>query len=450
MKELFNKISADGFVKIRSVFDPKKRDVSSLATLYNDHTLLKNYLKKLTSEEVNLEKIQGRKIFLKPNWVKHSSNETDHLCLRTHESFILAFLEIVIELMPQSIVIGDAPIQGCKWDKMLDADFTNEVLKLSLKHQIKVEIKDLRRKVMDLASKDMVSNVSSLDDFIIFDVGEASYLEPVTDKGKNKFRVTHYNPDRFKESHASGMHKYCITKELFEADIVISLPKIKTHEKSGITNALKNIVGLNGDKDFLPHHKIGGTKSGGDSYPGNHILRNWSELCYDNANRNLGKKSYWFWVRLASFLWKLSNPGPMDRFGAGWHGNDTTWRMVMDLNLIAIYGKSDGTISKNPQRLLYSLCDGIVGGQKDGPLSPDPLALGVICFTNDSSWADICMATLMGMDIRKLPLLTAARDFSSDRHTSISYNDKSICLDDLKNHIIEAQMPSGWIHYKNA
>ena len=34
------------------------------------------------------------------------------------------------------------------------------------------------------------------------------------------------------------------------------------------------------------------------------------------------------------------------------------WRMVMDLNTIVNFGKKDGTISKTPQRLLYSLCDG--------------------------------------------------------------------------------------------
>ena len=82
-----------------------------------------------------------------------------------------------------------------------------------------------------------------------------------------------YDPDKFRYTHTKGMHKYCITKHLFDSDLVISLPKAKTHQKAGITAALKNIVGLNGDKDYLPHHRIGGTEVGGDAYPGKSYFR---------------------------------------------------------------------------------------------------------------------------------------------------------------------------------
>ena len=110
-------------------------------------------------------------------------------------------------------------------------------------------------------------NRSSISEYVIFDVGKDSYLEPITNDKKNLFRVNNYDPDRLAESHRAGVHKYCITKELFEADIIFSLPKVKTHQKAGITAALKNLVGLNGDKDYLPHHRIGGTEIGGDCYP---------------------------------------------------------------------------------------------------------------------------------------------------------------------------------------
>ena len=32
-----------------------------------------------------------------------------------------------------------------------------------------------------------------------------------------------------------------------------SLPKLKTHKKAGITCALKNLIGINGNKEYLPH-----------------------------------------------------------------------------------------------------------------------------------------------------------------------------------------------------
>jgi len=419
-----------------------------LAGKYNDMDWLRKNIDLTTKEHLKQEDIVGKKIFLKPNWVKHSAIPSDEICLRTHDNFVLAFLENILCFNPSQVTIGDAPIQGCKWDEMIRPSFIAKIGALSHKYNISIQIKDLRRLIMNLNSDDMVNNVQSLDDFIIFDVGKKSYLEPITHNDKNQFRVTHYNPDRFKLSHGPGVHKYCITKELFEADVVISMPKMKTHEKAGITNALKNIVGLNGDKDFLPHHRIGGTDLGGDSYPGKNYFRHFSEICYDQANRNLGNKSYWVWVRLASLLWKVSSPTKLDRFGAGWHGNQTTWRMVMDLNLIAFYGKSDGTLSSTPVRQLFSLSDGIVGGQKDGPLTPTPLALGLISFTNDSALCDLSIGTLMGMNIDKVPLLVSAKEFRPFEKKKIFYNDKEVTLNQLQAFSVDTEMPSGWLGYE--
>ncbi len=61
-------------------------------------------------------------------------------------------------------------------------------------------------------------------------------------------------------------------------------------------------MGLNGDKDFLPHHRIGGTDLGGDCYPGGNRLRYWSELILDEANRNKGNWKYKFYTRISSFI----------------------------------------------------------------------------------------------------------------------------------------------------
>jgi hypothetical protein len=228
---------------------------------------------------------------------------------------------------------------------------------------------------------------------------------------------------------------------------VLSLPKVKTHQKAGITAALKNIVGLNGDKDFLPHHRIGGTDIGGDCYPGGNKFRYWSELAMDNANRRRGQAGYRFWQKLSSVLWRLSFPKNVHQMSAGWYGNDTTWRMVMDLNLIALYGKPDGTLSQTPQREIYSLCDGIIGGQGDGPLSPDPLPLGVICFTNNSYAADVCLASLMGFDYQRMPLLAAAESLVNKDFVCISVNHKRVDLVQLKKLAIPTRPPSGWVDY---
>lgn len=438
-----------GFVKIQTVYGkPQNRTVEELRKFYDNNNLLQKAICNLTNKSLNPSTLEGKKVFLKPNWVNHKRSAEDDICLVTHEKFILNFLEVILKNKPASILIGDAPIQGCNWDKLLSEDFYEQVKALSEKHAIEVRVKDLRRVSMIFTDGVKRSEKKPLDDYLIFDVGQKSFLEPISVKNKNPFRVTHYDPDRFLESHTQGMHKYCITKEFFEADVVISLPKSKTHSKTGITNALKNIVGLNGDKDFLPHHRIGGTSVGGDSYPGKNFLRHWSELCFDQANRKLGTPSYRMWVRLASLFWIISMPGPMDKVGAGWHGNDTAWRMVMDLNQIAIYGTKEGVLSSTPQRVMYSLCDAIIGGQGEGPLFPKPLPLGMICFTNDSAWADFYMAHIMGMDTSKLPLLNAAIAFSKNPNPLLEIDGKVSTLTDAKKHSLEAMMPSGWVNYK--
>jgi hypothetical protein len=327
----------------------------------------------------------------------------------------------------------------------LPAHFYDAVAAIAEKYKVPVIIKDFRRVVFDTLDNKVDVEKNPMSEYIIFDLGKKSYLEPITSATKNQFRVSQYNPDKFTATHRPGMHKYCITKEMFNADIVISIPKVKTHQKAGITAALKNIVGLNGDKDFLPHHRIGGTKMGGDSYPGKNILRYWSELALDNSNRNKGNYKYWFWLKTASLLWRISLPGKHHKLSAAWYGNDTTWRMVMDLNTIVVYGKADGTLSDTPQRMLYSFCDGIVGGQGDGPLYPDPLNLGIVSFTDDSAINDICMATIMGLQNDKIPLLKAAKEFMPGRQVDITLNGNATSIEDLKKIAVYTAPPPGWV-----
>jgi uncharacterized protein (DUF362 family) len=440
-----------GFVNIKSAFgNHTERTLNSLSEIYNNRERLVSLISDVISERLKDEDINGKRVLLKPNWVRHSVKEHDEICLRTHDNFILAALEVVLKKSPLHVVIGDAPVQGCRWEKMVSEKFINEAKSISQKYSIPVELKDFRRVVFYAKDNQNITDRRPLDDYIIFDVGKDSYLEPITSTDKNEFRVTQYNPDRFTLSHKKGMHKYCIIKELFEADVVISMPKVKTHQKAGITAALKNLVGVNGDKDFLPHHRIGGTGMGGDCYPGKNYLRYTAELLQDEANRHLGKPIYKFWVRTSAMIWRLSRPRKTDHLAAGWFGNDTTWRMVMDLNTIVNFGKKDGTISKTPQRLLYSLCDGIVGGQGDGPLKPDPLNLGIVSFSDDSSRTDISMATLMGLDVNKIPLLQAAKTFMSEREIEIFYDNKKVTPEDLKKYSVKAVPPPGWVDYLKA
>ncbi len=434
------------FVNLKSVFcDADDRTIEHLSSCYDNIVLLKSIINEVTEAFLTMGLIEGKRILLKPNWVLHNRKENDEICMRTHDNLLLAFLEVILLKKPSSILIGDAPVQGCRWDEIIRSNFKDRINELSKIHQIPIKIKDFRRVTFDPHSNNLTTERNPLSDYVIFDLKEDSILEPISKPGKNIFRVTDYDPDRLAESHGPGMHKYCITKEIFENDVIITIPKVKTHQKTGITNALKILVGINGDKDYLPHHRKGGSNNGGDCYPGGNLLLKISESILDEANRNRGTIIYKPLIYLSLFFWKLSKPSPKHNLAAAWHGNDTTWRMTLDLNKIAEYGNSDGTISKIPRRVLFSFCDGIIGGQGDGPLNADPLALGIICFSNISSYTDAVMTKIMGFNLDKIPLVKNAIQLDSKKKVSIFFNRKIVNLEELDKISIKTIPPPGWV-----
>lgn len=438
------------FCSFRKIYTgTNSRTLSNLSALYEDSDRLDLEMSTLINLHIHDDYVKGKKVLFKPNWVMHPVSSSEKLCLCTHEAFVLAAIEIILRKSPLKIVVGDAPIQLCDWNALLSRGFYQSIYKLREKYNIDILICDFRRTKFDAARKRVVKNTKPLDQYVIFDLGSDSFLEPVTSaKIKTPFRVTNYNPDRLEKAHRKGMHRYCITKHLFDADIVISLPKIKTHQKTGITGALKNLVGINGDKDFLPHHRLGGTGFGGDCYPGKNYLRLFSELVMDMSNKSSSIILKHMWAYLSKTVWVLSFPKKEHSLAAGWYGNDTTWRMVMDLNRIAVFGKPDGTLSTTPLRSIYSLCDGIVAGQGDGPLSPEPLALGFIGFSNNSAVTDACFGTLIGLDIKKVPLLKAAYSRIDFDNLKLKINCRDVTISDLKVFAATARLPVGWINYK--
>jgi hypothetical protein len=437
------------FLNIKTLFNNDvERNIKHLSLLYEERQVLYEIIKSLVEPHLNRKNIYHKKILLKPNWVRHNIKKSDDICLCTNENFIITLLEYILEQTPLSVVIGDAPIQGCKWEKLLSENFYKEIERLKIKFSIDIEIKDFRRTILDVKNNKIAKDLRPITDYIIFDMGKNSYLDPVSRNDKNPFRITDYDPERLAKSHSLGMHKYCLTKDIFDADIVITIPKVKTHQKSGLTNSLKIIVGVNGDKDFLPHHRKGGSKDEGDCYPGCNLLRKYAENILDYSNKNIGKWNFKILRKVVSLLWKLSNPAKEQNLGAAWHGNDTVWRMVMDLNKIALCGKKDGTLSDVPQRAIFTLCDGIIAGQGDGPLLPEPLEFGIISFSNNSYYTDICMAQLLQMDIDKIPLLKEAKRCCNSENIKLKLNNTYISEQDLLPYSIAAKMPPGWINYK--
>jgi hypothetical protein len=206
-------------------------------------------------------------------------------------------------------------------------------------------------------------------------------------------------------AHSYGRHQYRLCKEPFEYDVFLNLPKLKCHGKAGISVALKNIVGINADKDVLPHHRVGGAAWGGDCYAGRKPLKRLSEFFLDKANGRIGHPSYFILAKLSgasNILHRVLGDGSLE---GKWYGNDTVWRMVLDLNRLLLYGTKEGELKETKQRTIYSITDGILSGEHNGPLAPHPLPMGMVTFGSCSSALDVVHAALLRFDWRKIPLI---------------------------------------------
>ena len=92
-----------------------------------------------------------------------------------------------------------------------------------------------------------------------------------------------------------------------------------------------------------------------------------------------------------------------------WSGNDTCWRMALDLNRALLYVNSDGTWRDRFHPKAYlAIADGIVGGQGNGPLCPDPVQSNVLVSGNNPAEVDAVVAKLMGFDPDKIPIIKHA------------------------------------------
>lgn len=345
----------------------------------------------------------GMTVLLKPNWVLHYNKSRMGMdCMVTHPRFIEAVLEEVAKAGPGRIVIADAPIQSTAFDLLVPESWK---AKIRAAAPCRVDFVDLRKSIWrtDRWSRRIEPGTREDRDYVLFDLGPLSLLEPITIPGV-QFRNTCYHPDALAAAHEPGRHRYLLCREIFDADVVINLPKLKSHRKAGLTAALKNLVGVNGDKDFLPHHRLGGSARGGDCYEGNALVKSLAERCYDNANRRINRPGYLAWEKCGLAFLKLSEilTGNSELEG-GWRGNDTLWRMVLDLNRIALYGRTDGSLSETPLRRIYSLTDAVVAGENFGPLAPEPVNLGAVTFASSSAFADLAHAALMRFDWRRIP-----------------------------------------------
>jgi len=238
----------------------------------------------------------GDRAVIKPNWVLHVNLSGQGLdCLITHVSLIYCMMEWCAVAMggQGQVVVGDCPLQGCRFDRLLESIGMRGILDAFSQRypRVRVEVADWRLTVLEQpagdkdhgtcghqVSRDVAADLAG--NYCELDAGRNSFLEDIVEYA-DRFRVTMYKPSLLRQHHRPGVHRYLIRKDVLEADFLINLPKMKTHEKAGLTGALKNLVGINGHKEYLPHHIKGAYFAGGDCYAHHNWFAAWAEEIYD-------------------------------------------------------------------------------------------------------------------------------------------------------------------------
>jgi len=196
-------------------------------------------------------------------------------------------------------------------------------------------------------------------------------------------------------------------KSVLQSDTIISIPKLKTHRRTAVTLTLKGFVGLVAGKESLPHYMVGSPQEGGDEYLHPSIRKRLCSRLHDGVQSGRFVPLKLLLAVARRSVWSTRHVVPFkdDVTEAKWYGNDTLWRTLLDLYRAVFYADKNGRLCEVPQRNHFCLLDGIVAGERNGPVAPDPVAAGVLLAGLNPVAVDAVAASLMGFDVSAIPTI---------------------------------------------
>lgn len=348
----------------------------------------------------------GGKVVIKPNMVKHYDETKMYECAVTHPSVVRTVIDYCVIAKAGHIIVGDAPIQGADMEKIRRDCGYDRIVEFYQKEGVSIEFCDFRDLIVKTVNGSIVKvreNGPECPDYTTVHLGKKSrHFE----EGKNPvYETCGYPLEKINHLHKGGRHDYVVASKVLEADVILNLPKPKTHRFAGITGAQKNFVGCCSDKESLPHFKAGPPQRGGDESNRDTLaIRQYSKFSkkYLQACREEKFKLAFFYRALRGIFRRLKSKN--DFLDGAWHGNDTIWRTIMDLNEIMLYADKNGEMRwGEPQRRILTVGDMIIAGEKEGPLDPSPKKLGIIMVSRNCAVFDYVFCKLAGFDERLLP-----------------------------------------------
>jgi uncharacterized protein (DUF362 family) len=362
----------------------------------------------------------GDRVIVKPNLVidYNASGETTD-CLVTHASVLRPVIDYVLLALKGegSVAIADSAHGNANFARIKQVTGLDILQAYYSGKGINIDVLDLRKYHYGLGPEGFIEKRKRVDGdpdgYCEVDLGKDSAFADLPHL-ENLYGAD-FDRSEIRRFHNAETNKYVVARTFLCADVIINVPKLKTHKKIGATLNLKSLIGINGDKNCLPHFRINDPIHGGDEYPNlpnskDYLKRRFKRLVWDLL---LGSNRY----KLGS-LYKLlkhfhgTTPKasvmtdcPAGAITAGnWHGNRTVHRTVYDLSKIIIMADKNGLIRETPQRRIFSIIDGIIAGEKEGPLNPSPKPCGVIISGSDPVAVDLVATRLMGFDAAKMPV----------------------------------------------
>lgn len=211
----------------------------------------------------------GDRVLLKPNLIResHATRPGEWEQVITHGAFIRAMATLVAEALRGrgSVTIADGPQTDSNFEEICTKTGLSETAKQLNKNGIQCDVLDLRRERWFQKGDVIYRRVELPGDpagYATVDLGNASEFSSYQLNGH--FYGADYDMQETARFHNRERHAYVLCRSILGADVVINLPKLKTHKKTGITISLKNLVGVNGLRNCLPHFSVGTTEDGGD------------------------------------------------------------------------------------------------------------------------------------------------------------------------------------------
>ncbi|MGH0034425.1 MAG: DUF362 domain-containing protein [Myxococcota bacterium] len=356
----------------------------------------------------------GATVVVKPNFVRHFNEDpAGHWStVVTHPSVLRPLVDYAIKAVGPDgrVIVADAPQYDCEIDVLLERTRLPELLSWYAEALgVTVEWRDLRVQFGRHQNGVILERVDLPGDplgYQAVDLGSASEFTTLPGSQLRLLRGADYDEEVTIRHHAGGRNEYLVSRTVLEADLVVNCPKIKTHKKAGVTLSTKNLIGINGDKNWLPHYRAGFERGGGDEFPRPDAYARFRRAGVAIARRMLKRGLGGSVFRRIRAAENASGLGDRARNG-NWHGNDTIWRTCLDLNKIFYLGDAEGRLG-NPSRRVLNVYDGIHAGEGDGPMGPRARPIGLVAGGEDGPATDAVLTWIMGFDWRRVPVVRHA------------------------------------------